>query len=187
MKGTRSTKYYSNQQEKRIAKDLNGRTQPGSGAINITGLKGDVVVTDSTEWDVLVEAKTTMTNPGQEGKRTLTFHKEWIKEVQTHAFQQGKAMGLVVTSFDNKEDFYTLGKIDFTNMRSALIEYENGCKQRDNKIADLNSIISLLMMQLDKGYDIDLDMRMLKRHQGVNVKTEYDEERDALLVSVRKG
>lgn len=181
---TRNTKDYSKQQEKRIAKDLNGRLQPGSGAINITGLKGDVAVTDSNEWDVLIEAKTTMTDSGQAGKRTMVFHKEWIKEVQNHAFEQGKAMGIVVTSFDNVEDFYTLGKVDFINMRTALIDNEKLCKQKEQEIKGLNLIISELLKS--QGGHTKLDMRQLKRLEGSIISTEYDPDTDLLTVESRR-
>lgn len=119
-----ATKDFSSIQEKRVAKRHSGEVQLGSGAVGLTGLKGDVKVSASENWSFLAECKTSATKPGQAGKRSLTLHKSWIKDVQTHAFDMGKSMGIVVVSFDNKEDFYLTSSIDFDNMHKAVIEYE---------------------------------------------------------------
>jgi len=116
-------KKFSSRQEKRVAKQLNGKLQPGSGAVNVTGLKGDVRVDNSSEWDLLVECKTKAVKPGQ-GVRSMTVQKSWIKDVQNHAFDMGKSMGVVALSFDGKENFYLIGEHDFLNMYQAVRDYE---------------------------------------------------------------
>lgn len=146
-----STKSFSKEQEKRIAKDMqyaNGKTQPGSGAINVTGLKHDVKTSRSSEWDVLVEAKTSMVKPGQAGKRSMKFEKAWIKDVQTHAIEMGKAMGVVAFSFDNQEDFYTLGKQDFLNMHQAVMDYEDIIDGQKAQIKDLEFLLSMVLFNI---------------------------------------
>ena len=119
-----STKKFSNMQEKRIAKKLGGKTQPASGALPIASLKSDVKVTNSEDWKVLISAKTSMVKNHQVGKRSFTLKKEWLEEVKHQAFEGGYDFGVVSISFDNRQDFYILGDVDFENMLKALKEYE---------------------------------------------------------------
>lgn len=137
---SKGMKRYSEEQEKRITKTLNyadSTKQIGSGAINLTGLKHDVKTSRSSEWDILVEAKTSAIKPGQAGKRSITFQKSWIKDVQNHAFDMGKSMGIVVFSFDNKEDFYALGSTDFNNLYQAVLDYEELVHKLESRIEEL--------------------------------------------------
>ena len=119
-----STKKFSNMQEKRIAKNLGGKTQPASGALPIASLKSDVKVTNSEDWKVLISAKTSMVKNHQAGKRSFTLKKEWLEEVKHQAFEGGYDFGVVSISFDNRQDFYILEDVDFENMLKALHEYE---------------------------------------------------------------
>jgi hypothetical protein len=176
-------KRYSTIQEKRIAKDLKGKTKPGSGAVNITGLKGDVDFIDSTEWDFLVEAKTKAVQPGNE-TRSITFKKEWIKEVQNHAFEQGKAMGIVAISFDNLEDFYTLGKVDFINMKDALIQYEETIQEKDFQIEVLSKIIACLMSK-QGGSVAQITNRLFKMVKAPDIDIDLNEEDDVIDIKLK--
>lgn len=141
-------KRYSSEQEKRVAKKVNGETQIGSGAVNVTGLKADVKNRVSEEWDLLVECKTKAVKPGQ-GVRSLTLHKSWIKDVQTHASDMGKSMGIVALSFDNREDFYLLGEEDFTNLYKAVIDYETLNIELNQKVDRIKKLLSTPNVTID--------------------------------------
>lgn len=63
------TRFYSNKQEKHVAKELNGKQQPNSGATLFK--KGDVV----TESDWLIECKTCTKN-----KDSFSIKKDWLEK-----------------------------------------------------------------------------------------------------------
>jgi len=180
---SKGMKRYSNIQETRIAKDLHGKTKPGSGSVNITGLKGDVDVVDSTEWSILVEAKTRAVQPGQE-TRSITFKKEWIKEVQNHAFEQGKSMGVVAISFDNVEDFYTLGKADFINTKDALVQYEKTIKEKDRIIESLSKVLACLSIEQNP---ITIPNRLFESTPSQKITMEYQEDTDNVLITIKES
>ena len=115
---------FSNVQEKRVAKKLDGRTQPGSGSINITSAKGDVAVTKSENWKVLVECKTKAVNKMSPGVRSFSIKKDWLLEVAKQCREQGKDIPVLAFSFNNKEDYYVLRAQDFENLLQAAIESE---------------------------------------------------------------
>jgi hypothetical protein len=180
---SKGMKRYSEIQEKRIAKNIKGKKKIGSGAINITGLKGDVDFVDSTEWDFLVEAKTRAVQPGQE-TRSITFKKEWIKEVQNHAFEQGKSMGVVAISFDNLEDFYTLGSVDFINMKDALIQYEKTLQDKDFQIETLSKVIACLISK-HHGDTAMITNRYFNMINVPYINIELDVEQDMITVQLK--
>lgn len=80
--GSYRCKKKSQVQEKRIAKELDGRTQPGSGAFE--NFKGDVK-TD----DFLIEAKRT-------DKKSLSVKGEWLTKIDREAIAEGKKPALVI-------------------------------------------------------------------------------------------
>ena len=74
----KSTRYYSDEQEKQIQKLLGGRITSNSGGTKFGG--GDVL-TDS----FLIEAKTTTTKKG-----SFSIKNEWLLKAKEQAFEQGK-------------------------------------------------------------------------------------------------
>jgi len=79
--GSYRCKKKSQKQEARVAKELDGRAQPGSGAIE--HLKGDVT-TDR----FLIEAKRT-------DKKSISITGEWLSKIDQEALNVGKIPALV--------------------------------------------------------------------------------------------
>lgn len=146
-----NTKKFSKIQEKRVAKNMGyakGHTQIASGAVNVAGLKHDVKTEVSNEWDVLVECKTSAIKTGQCGKRSFSIKREWLEDVIHHAFDMGKAMGIVVFSYDNKKDFVAMQNSDFTNLHKAVIDYETELRTIKSENAQNRKIIGYLLSKL---------------------------------------
>lgn len=101
-----STRYYSNRQEKYVAKQLNGKTQPNSGATPF-GL-GDVTV--GSDW--LVECKTQMTS-----KKSMTIQKDWLDKLEEERFAMRKANKVLAFNFGPDEPiYYVLDEKTFKQM-----------------------------------------------------------------------
>lgn len=88
------TRFYSNRQEKKVAKTVRGTKTPNSGATLFR--KGDVT-TDS----FLLECKT-VTKP----QKTFTVHREWIDKNKEEAFAMNKPYSAVVIQFEPDGDNY---------------------------------------------------------------------------------
>lgn len=73
-----STRYYSNKQEKKVAKAVKGRKTANSGATDFQ--KGDVITKD---W--LIECKTKMKDCN-----TFTIREYWLLKNEEEAFAMGK-------------------------------------------------------------------------------------------------
>ena len=98
----KSTRDYSTEQEKHIAKVTGGRLTPNSGGTKFGG--GDVV-TDK----FLIEAKTTTKE-----KTTFGIKKEWLKKAREQAFEQGKDKYALAFQFEpNGDNFYIITERDF--------------------------------------------------------------------------
>lgn len=93
---TNSTKYFSNKQEKRVSKAVNGKTVIGSGATPF--MKGDV-----TSDDILYECKTNI-----KGQDSISVRREWFEKVKVQAYEMGKYMYSVVFSFGKGTDYYCM-------------------------------------------------------------------------------
>lgn len=102
----KSTRYYSERQEKRIAKAVNGRVVPNSGAITFGA--GDVT---TDEW--LFEAKTCTTE-----KKSFSIKREWIDKNREEAFAMGKAYNALVIDFGDGEQFYLLDEKTFLSLKN---------------------------------------------------------------------
>lgn len=85
-----STRYYSTRQEKQIAKTVNGKRTPNSGATLFS--KGDVA-TDN--W--LFEAKTCMKE-----QDSFSIKKEWLDKLKQEAFSSSKEFFSLVFNFGYK-------------------------------------------------------------------------------------
>lgn len=102
-----NTRQYSKQQEKRVAKNLNGKVNANSGA---TGFyKGDVR-TDH----LLVECKT-----ATKEVKSVSIKKEWLTKLRQEKFAMGKWHSVLAFDFGDGEDYYIIDK----NLMSMLQDY----------------------------------------------------------------
>ena len=103
----RPTRWYSNKQEKAVAKAVNGKTVPNSGAIRFGA--GDV-----TTDQFLIEAKT-VTNP----QKTFTIRKDWLEKNREESFAMGKSYSALVFDFGDGERHYVIDEKLF----KILVDY----------------------------------------------------------------
>ena len=97
-----STRFYSNIQEKNVAKLLGGKTTPNSGATPYK--KGDV---SSNDW--LIECKTCMSN-----KQSFSIKKKWLQELQQDAIGQGKMNYALAFNYGpNQDNYYIINERKF--------------------------------------------------------------------------
>lgn len=106
----RPTRFYSNKQEKKIAKQVSGKQVANSGATAFS--KGDI---STDEW--LFEAKTKM-----EESKSFTIKREWIEKNREEAFAMGKSYNALVIDFGDGKQFYLLDEKTFLQM----LEEHNG-------------------------------------------------------------
>ena len=99
-----NTRYFSNKQEKSVAKSLKGKTVPNSGATMFS--KGDVTLND---W--LLECKT-KTSPSQ----SISIKKEWLEKNEEEAFSMNKHHSALVFNFGdlhNAQNYYIINEQEF--------------------------------------------------------------------------
>lgn len=98
-----STRYFSDKQEKHIAKVTGGKVQSNSGGTKFGG--GDVH-TDK----FLIEAKTLAIE-----RKSFTIMKNWLEKMNEQAFEQGKEEAVLAFRFDpnTDEDLYVLSERQF--------------------------------------------------------------------------
>ena len=101
----RPTRFYSNRQEKKIAKAVSGKQVAGSGATKFN--KGDVITKD---W--FIEAKTSVTE-----KQSFSIKREWIDKMREQAFQMGKHLSALVFDFGTDERFYVIDEKTFLMLK----------------------------------------------------------------------
>ncbi len=105
------TRWYSNRQEKSVAKAIGGRQTANSGATDFS--KGDVT-TDT--W--LIECKTATSE-----KQSFSIKREWLKKNREEAFSMGKDYSALVFDFgDNGERYYIVDEKTFKLMKERLDE-----------------------------------------------------------------
>ena len=105
----RPTRFYSNRQEKKVAKAVGGRQTPNSGATPFQ--KGDVATED---W--LIECKTTTTE-----KKTFNVKKEWLDKNKEEAFAMSKSYSALCFDFGNNSDrYYVIDEKTFIKAKEAL-------------------------------------------------------------------
>ena len=97
------TRYFSDKQEKHIAKVSGGKVQKNSGGTKFGG--GDVHTNK-----FLIEAKT----PTKE-QTSFTIKKEWIIKMREQAYEQGKEESVLAFRFDPNidTDLYVLSQRQF--------------------------------------------------------------------------
>lgn len=110
----RPTRFYSNRQEKSVAKAIGGKQTANSGATKFS--KGDVT-TDN--W--LIECKTCV-----KPQKTFTLHKEWFDKNKEEAFAMGKDYNAVVFDFGDGEQHYIINE----RMFKKLLNFIKGDEQQ---------------------------------------------------------
>ena len=109
----RPTRFYSDRQEKRIAKAVGGKQTANSGATKWS--KGDV------RNDLfLLEAKT-----HTEFREQFTIKHEWIDKNREEAFQMGKRYSALVLDFGDGENHYLIDQHLFLELLDYLREVNN--------------------------------------------------------------
>ena len=93
-----STRFISNQHEKRTAKNIGGKVQTSSGSSAF--LKGDVF-TDKC----LVECKTCMKE-----KQSFSIKKEWLDKIEEQCISMGKIYPILAFDFGDGENFYIINE-----------------------------------------------------------------------------
>lgn len=104
------TRFYSNRQEKAVAKVLNGKQTPNSGATPFN--KGDII-TD----DFLLECKTCT-----ESRKSFTIKKEWLDKNKEEAFAMNKSYSALVFDFGDNERHYIVDEKLFKILQECLKE-----------------------------------------------------------------
>ena len=126
------TRAKSSEQEKRIAKALNGKKVIGSGSTPF--LKGDVIV-----GKLFIEAKTKIKEC-----KSITVKRDWIDKAKKQAFETGKEDMAVAISFGDDKEYYIIEDTlmeDLYKSREALraiIEALGGLE--DPLVNDLNNL-----------------------------------------------
>ena len=109
----RPTRFYSNKQEKAVAKALQGKQVSNSGAPKFCG--GDVTTDD---W--LIECKTTTATI----KQSFSIKKEWLDKNKEEAFAMNKCYNALAFQFgEGQPNYYIIDEKTFIKMKEAL---ENG-------------------------------------------------------------
>jgi len=104
-----NTRYYSSKQEKRVAKEFNGKTVANSGAAMFCG--GDVNLEN-----FLVECKTS-TKP----KDSMSIKKEWLTKIKEEAIAKRKRYYALTIDFGSQDDYFVIDKNTF----KLLVDYVN--------------------------------------------------------------
>ena len=111
MRNKKCTRYYSNRQEKSVAKAVNGKQTANSGATNFQ--KGDII-TDN----FLIECKTCM-----EDKKSFSIKKEWIDKNKEEAFAMRKSYSALAFNFGpSSENYYIIDERLFKILQTACCE-----------------------------------------------------------------
>lgn len=96
-----NTRYYSNRQERKVAKAVGGRKTANSGATDFN--KGDVV---TANW--LIECKTCTSE-----KKSFTIKKDWLDKNKEEAFACRKEYNAVAFDFGGKDNYYIIDEQTF--------------------------------------------------------------------------
>lgn len=110
----RPTRYYSNIQEKKVAKTVGGKQTANSGATLFS--KGDVTTDD---W--LIECKTKTTEC-----KSISIQKDWILKNEEEAFAMGKQYSAVCFDFGDGENNYIISEKLFKRIMALIKEDDNG-------------------------------------------------------------
>lgn len=104
----RPTRWYSDKQEKAVAKQMKGKKTANSGATAFS--KGDV---RTESW--LFECKTMTTE-----RKSFTVKKEWLEKNKEEAFAMGKDYSALVFDFGDGERYYIVDEKTFKKFKEDL-------------------------------------------------------------------
>ena len=105
------TRFYSNRQEKKVAKVLKGKQTVNSGATPF--IKGDVL---TDKW--LIECKTKTSD-----SHTFTIKKEWIEKNEEEAFAMNRDYSAIAFNFGpDSENYYVINENLFKILKTYLEE-----------------------------------------------------------------
>ena len=108
------TRYYSDKQEKSIAKDLGGKQTPNSGAT--MWVKGDINI--GNDWLIEAKTKTTHTN-------SFTIKKEWLeKNLNESIFMHKKHNALAFNFGPEEPNYYVIDEDLFKTLIEHLKNYK---------------------------------------------------------------
>lgn len=110
-----NTKKLSTKQEKQLAKQLDGKRQPNSGATLFQ--KGDVIL---KKYGILLECKTKM-----DSSKSFTIKKEWLEKNKEDAFGMGCIPSRSTMAFDFGDDDGTYFIISYKFFKEILSLLEN--------------------------------------------------------------
>ena len=102
------TRYYSQRQEKAVAKKLKGKIVANSGAPDFVA--GDV---KTSQW--LIECKTCITE-----KKSFSIKKEWLDKNKEEAFAMNKDYNALAFDFGTGNNYYIIDEKTFIRMKEAL-------------------------------------------------------------------
>lgn len=109
----RPTRFYSNRQEKSVAKAVKGRQTPNSGATSF--IKSDIL-TDL----FAIECKTVTTE-----KKSVSIKKDWLTKNKEEAFEMGKSYSALAFNFEpGGENYYVVDERLFKILNEYLQESE---------------------------------------------------------------
>ena len=107
------TRFYSDRQEKHIAKEISGKQQSNSGATPF--YKGDIITQD---W--LIEAKTKTSE-----SKSFTIKKEWLDKNKEEAFAMNKSYNALAFNFGpDTPNYYVIDEKTFKLLNELLKESE---------------------------------------------------------------
>lgn len=105
----RPTRFYSNRQEKKVAKAVGGKQVSNSGATAFN--KGDV-----TSDNFLIECKTCV-----EDKKSFSIKKDWLEKNKEEAFEMGKDYSALAFNFGpGSENYYVIDEKLFKILKEVL-------------------------------------------------------------------
>lgn len=108
------TRYFSDKQEKAVARVIGGRQTANSGATAYS--KGDVTTGDRTGW--LIECKTKTSDC-----ESISVKKEWFDKNLSESIFMKKDYNAVVINFGpNSKNYYCIDEQTFVEMKEALDE-----------------------------------------------------------------
>lgn len=113
MKKRKPPRFYSNKQEKKVAKTVKGFQVVNSGATKFS--KGDVV---TKNW--LIECKTTTATE----KASFSIKREWLEKNKEEAFAMGKEFSALAFDYGDGRNWYVIDEKTFITLQRLLEQEE---------------------------------------------------------------
>ena len=108
------TRFYSNKQEKKVAKAVKGFQVVNSGATKFS--KGDVV---TKNW--LIECKTTTATE----KASFSIKREWLEKNREEAFAMNKDYNALAFDYGDGKNWYIIDEKTFLRMQGLFEKEDN--------------------------------------------------------------